>query len=103
MVIVLNVGLKMNPALVGLLIALPRFADAFTDPVMGYISDHTKTKWGRRSPYIFVGALIAGLILALMWQLPSGHSEMFYFWFFLVGSGVSFYISRGHDGGMFVT
>jgi len=86
MAIVLNVGLKMNPALVGLLIALPRFTDAFTDPVMGYISDHTKTKWGRRRPFIFVGALIAGIILALMWQLPVGHSQMFYFWFFLLGS-----------------
>jgi Na+/melibiose symporter-like transporter len=86
MAIVLNVGLKMNPALVGLLMALPRFTDAFTDPIMGYISDRTRCKWGRRRPYIFWGALAAGIILALLWQLPAGHSEMFYFWFFLVGS-----------------
>jgi len=86
MVIVLNLGLGMDPALVGLLGALPRLFDAFTDPVMGYISDHTRSRWGRRRPYIFVGAIAAGLIFALLWQLPDGRSESFYFWFFLLGS-----------------
>jgi GPH family glycoside/pentoside/hexuronide:cation symporter len=86
MVIVLNLGLGMNPALVGLLGALPRLTDALTDPLMGYISDHTRSRWGRRRPYIFVGAIAAGLIFALLWQLPRGQSESFYFWFFLAGS-----------------
>ena len=58
MMIVLNLGLGMNPALLGLLAALPRFFDAFTDPLMGYISDNTKSRWGRRRPYIFVGAIL---------------------------------------------
>ena len=49
MTIVLNLGLGMNPALVGLLGALPRLTDALTDPIMGYLSDHTKSRWGRRS------------------------------------------------------
>ena len=86
MVIVLNLGLGMNPALVGLLSALPRLTDAITDPLMGYISDNTKTRWGRRRPYIFVGAIAVAVIFALLWQLPDGRSESFYFWFFLTGS-----------------
>lgn len=86
MVIVLNLGLAMNPALVGLLSALPRLTDALTDPLMGYISDHTKSRWGRRRPYIFCGAIAAGIIFALIWQLPREQSETFYFWFFLIGS-----------------
>ena len=86
MVIVLNIGLGMNPALVGLLGALPRLVDAFTDPLMGYVSDKTHSRWGRRRPYIFVGAIASGIIFALLWQLPSGQSESFYFWFFLIGS-----------------
>ncbi|MDJ0928676.1 MAG: MFS transporter [Gammaproteobacteria bacterium] len=86
MVIVLNLGLGMNPALVGLLSALPRLTDAITDPLMGYISDNTKTRWGRRRPYIFVGAIVVAVIYALLWQLPEGRSEAFYFWFFLTGS-----------------
>ncbi|GAC13903.1 MFS transporter [Aliiglaciecola lipolytica] len=92
MVIVLNLGLAMNPALVGLVSALPRLTDALTDPLMGYISDNTKTKWGRRRPYIFCGAIVAGLVYALIWQLPREQSEMFYFWFFLIGS-LFFYLA----------
>ncbi|KPJ75053.1 MAG: sugar:proton symporter [Gemmatimonas sp. SG8_23] len=92
MVIILNLGLGMNPALVGLLGALPRLTDAITDPLMGYISDHTRSRWGRRRPYIFLGALAAGLIYALMWQLPRDQSESFYFWYFLAAS-LFFYLA----------
>ncbi|MFT5577730.1 MAG: GPH family glycoside/pentoside/hexuronide:cation symporter [Paraglaciecola psychrophila] len=92
MAIVLNLGLGMNPALVGLLGALPRLTDALTDPLMGYISDHTKSKWGRRRPYIFFGAIAAGIVFMLLWQLPVGKSENYYFWFFLVGSFI-FYLA----------
>jgi len=92
MMIVLNLGLGMNPALVGLLGALPRLWDAFIDPVMGYISDNTRTRWGRRRPYIFIGAIAVGIAFALLWQLPPGKSESFYFWYFLLGS-MLFYLA----------
>ena len=92
MLIVLNLGLGMNPALVGLIGALPRLTDALTDPLMGYISDHTRSKWGRRRPYVFVGAIAAGVIFALLWQAPEGRSENYYFWYFLIGS-VIFYLA----------
>ncbi|MDQ8181740.1 MFS transporter [Pelagicoccus sp. SDUM812005] len=92
MSIVLVTGLKMNPAVVGLLMAIPRLTDALTDPLMGYVSDHTRSRWGRRRPFIFVGALVSGLVFALLWQLPSGYSEAFYFWYFLLGS-ILFYLA----------
>jgi GPH family glycoside/pentoside/hexuronide:cation symporter len=91
MMIVLNLGLGMNPALVGLLGAIPRLTDAFTDPVMGYVSDNTRTRWGRRRPFIFTGVFIAAILFAVLWQLPGGQSEQFYFWWFLIGS-ILFYI-----------
>lgn len=91
MMIVLNLGLGMNPAVVGLLGALPRLTDALTDPLMGYISDNTRTRWGRRRPYIFIGAILAGITFIALWQLPHGMSENFYFWFFLIGS-IVFYL-----------
>jgi GPH family glycoside/pentoside/hexuronide:cation symporter len=90
MMIVLNLGLGMNPALVGLLSGLPRLLDALTDPIMGYVSDNTKSKWGRRRPYIFVGAIAVGLCFIVLWQLPDGKSEDFYFWYFLIGSLIFF-------------
>ena len=92
MMIALNLGYGMNPALVGLLAAIPRLTDAVTDPVMGHISDHTRSRWGRRRPYIFCGAIAAPLVLALLWQLPEGRSESFYFNYFLIGSFV-FYLA----------
>ncbi|MFP4207986.1 MAG: MFS transporter [Wenzhouxiangella sp.] len=86
MMIVLNLAYGMNPALVGLLGALPRLTDAITDPVMGYISDNTRSRWGRRRPYIFFGAILAGVTFILLWQLPPGKTEDWYFWYFLAGS-----------------
>ena len=86
MMIVLNLGFGMNPALVGLLSAIPRFTDAATDPIMGYVSDNTRSRWGRRRPYIFVGAMLAGLLFAALWQLPTDASETLIFAVFLGGS-----------------
>lgn len=90
MMIILNLGFGMNPALVGLLGSLPRLTDAITDPLMGYISDNTRSRWGRRRPYIFLGAIAAGIVFALLWQMPQGKSEAFYFWWFLSGSIIFF-------------
>jgi GPH family glycoside/pentoside/hexuronide:cation symporter len=90
MVVILNLGLGMNPILVGWLSAIPRVFDAITDPMVGYISDNTRTRWGRRRPFIFVGAILSGIIFALMWQLYPGYSEMFYFWVFLAASLIFF-------------
>ncbi len=86
MMVILILGLKMDLMLVGLIASIPRIFDAISDPMMGYISDNTRTRWGRRRPYIFAGAILAGIIFALMWQLPEGHSEMFYFWTLLAAS-----------------
>lgn len=86
MMVVLNLGYGMNPALVGLLSAIPRFTDAATDPVMGYVSDNTRSRWGRRRPYIFAGAILAGVFFAALWQLPRDAGEGLLFGIFLGGS-----------------
>jgi GPH family glycoside/pentoside/hexuronide:cation symporter len=84
MVIVLNLGLGVNPALVGLVGAIPRIVDAISDPITGYFSDNLRTRWGRRKPVIFFGAITGGICYTLMFQLYKGHSEIYYFWYFLV-------------------
>ena len=86
MVVILNLGLGMDVILVGIIGFVPRIFDALSDPMMGYISDNTRSRFGRRRPYIFFGAITAGIIFALMWQLPPGRSESFYFWIFMTAS-----------------
>ncbi|MEM7384107.1 MAG: MFS transporter [Verrucomicrobiota bacterium] len=84
MMVILILGLGMDPLLVGVIGLWPRVFDALSDPMVGYWSDHTRTRWGRRRPFILVGALLAGILFAAMWQMPEGSSQRFYFWFFLV-------------------
>jgi glycoside/pentoside/hexuronide:cation symporter, GPH family len=78
----------MDPFLAGLLGGLPRFFDALTDPIMGYISDNSKFRLGRRRPYIFVGAILSGVLFAVLWQLSPENSQLFNFWYFLILSMV---------------
>ena len=44
--------------------------DAITDPIMGYISDKTQTRWGRRRPYLFLGGVIALFSMVVMFYNP---------------------------------
>lgn len=69
-----NMAFGVDARWIGLAMGLPRLWDAFTDPVMGNLSDNTRTRWGRRRPYILAGALLCGLVFALMWIPPSGFS-----------------------------
>jgi GPH family glycoside/pentoside/hexuronide:cation symporter len=73
----------MDPFLAGLLGGLPRLFDAITDPIMGFISDNTKSRFGRRRPFIFVGAIVSGVLFAILWQLDAENSQMYNFWYFL--------------------
>jgi len=76
----------MSPIQAGFLGALPRLLDAITDPIMGFITDNTRSRWGRRRPYIFVGAIACGIVFALLWQLDKENSNRYIFWYFMVFS-----------------
>ena len=89
--VVLVMSLNMNPILAGILGAFPRLIDALTDPIMGFISDNTKSKWGRRKPYILIGSIITGIAFMIMWQLNPENSQTYNFFYFLIVS-IFFYI-----------
>ena len=76
----------MDPLLAGLLGGIPRIYDAIIDPIMGYISDNTTSKWGRRRPYIFIGAILSGILFALLWQLHPENSQSYNFWYCMIFS-----------------
>lgn len=77
---VFAIALGVSPALVGLAMAIPRLVDAFTDPLMGSISDNWQGRWGRRRPFIVLGALLSGLTVALIWWTPEAASKDFQFY-----------------------
>ena len=67
--------LGLNPALLGLVLAIPRFWDALTDPIVGMISDNCHTRFGRRKPIIVLGAILQALAFGAIWMVPRGLSQ----------------------------
>ena len=51
---------------------LARALDAITDPLMGWLSDRTRSRWGRRRPYIIVGAPLAAISMVALFGPPDG-------------------------------
>ncbi len=80
----LNIGFGVSPALVSIAMTIPRIWDAFTDPVMGSISDNARTRWGRRRPFIFIGGALTAICFAAIWWIPAGLGERGTFWAFLL-------------------
>jgi GPH family glycoside/pentoside/hexuronide:cation symporter len=61
----------LSPAYVSLAIMIGNIWDAVTDPLMGFISDHTHTRLGRRRVYLLWGAVPLGLVVFFTWVPPS--------------------------------
>lgn len=70
-----NIGLGMSPITLGVILMIMRLWDGFNDPIMGNISDNTRTRWGRRRPFMVVGAILTALIYPLLWRPPTGWGE----------------------------
>ena len=104
--VILVQSLGMSPFLWGLIFFLPKLVDCVTDPVMGFISDRTVSRWGKRRPYIFIGAILSGLSYIAMWQLSADNSQLYNFVYFLCWSCVFFigltifsvpYVAMGYE------
>ena len=62
---------KLPPSLAAVGMLIYAVWNAINDPLMGFISDHTHTRWGRRIPYIALGAIPFGLVYSLIWHPPA--------------------------------
>ena len=83
---VYNLALFIDPVLLGWAVAIPRALDAITDPIMGNISDNTRSRWGRRRPYIFAGAVLCALMLPFLWLSPFGGNWGVFWWLTILGT-----------------
>lgn len=87
---VYQMTLGVDPALLGIILAIPRLWDAFTDPIMGKISDNFQSRWGRRRPFILGGSLVMGLLFALIWMVPESFGQTAALGYFIVTSFLFF-------------
>lgn len=76
--------LGIEPALAGALIFASKVYDMFTDPLMGWISDRTRTRFGRRRPYLLLGAVLCPLSMLMLFA-PTG----------LEGNALAIYMGAG--------
>ena len=72
---VFNMYLGVEPWLVGLALTLIRIWDALIDPIVGWLSDNLRTRWGRRRPFILIGGILSGLLLPILFLVSPSWAE----------------------------
>lgn len=77
----------MGPGLAGTVLLIARIWDAVNDPLIGWLSDHTKTPWGRRLPWMVASALPFSGFFMMFWLVPEfagSDAQWSYFAYYLV-------------------
>jgi len=80
------VGLGISAIWIGYAQALPRLWDAFVDPFLGNMSDNSRSRFGRRIPFLVVGGVLVGIAFWLLWTVPRQWSQPAMFGYFMVTS-----------------
>lgn len=65
-----NISLGISAVWLGAILVLPRLWEALCDPVVGHVSDHARTRWGRRRPFILLGGIAVALSFVAIWWVP---------------------------------
>lgn len=66
----------LAPAVAAAAIFIGRTSDYINDPIIGYISDRTRSRWGRRRPFLLFGAIPFALVYILLWWRPPFDSQI---------------------------
>tara|TARA_A100001037_G_scaffold298768_1_gene323114 strand:- start:425 stop:1930 length:1506 start_codon:yes stop_codon:yes gene_type:complete len=69
-------GFGLSLGLVGLMLTLSRFTDVITDPIIGFVSDSWRSKWGRRKPFMIAGMPIFAIGCWLLFIPPVGFEDI---------------------------
>lgn len=67
---------RIDPALAGLSLMIGRIVDAICDPIVGWLSDRTESRWGKRRPFLLFGSFFYGITFFAVWVVPSFETEM---------------------------
>jgi len=74
-----NISLGLSAFWLGLIMIIPRLWDAFSDPIVGHLSDNTRSRLGRRRPYLLIGGIAVAVFFVVLWWIPKG--EVAHAWF----------------------
>jgi GPH family glycoside/pentoside/hexuronide:cation symporter len=69
-----NISLGLSAFWLGAILIIPRLWDALSDPIIGHLSDNTRTRWGRRRPYLLLGGIAVAVSFVVIWWIPKGDS-----------------------------
>ena len=89
---VFNMALGLSPTLVGVVLMVSRLSEGLLDVVFGWLSDNTRTRWGRRRPYILAGSVLGGLALPCLFLVSPGWDPSMpwqtnrLFWYMLISA-----------------
>ena len=65
-----NISLGLSAFWLGAILIVPRLWDALSDPFIGHLSDYTRTRWGRRRPYLLIGGILVAVFFVVIWWIP---------------------------------
>jgi GPH family glycoside/pentoside/hexuronide:cation symporter len=74
-----NISLGLSAFWLGAILIIPRLWDSFSDPIIGHWSDNTRSKWGRRRPFLLFGGILSALFFVLIWFIPKGETVQQWF------------------------
>ncbi len=66
----------LSAGLAGSILMIGKISDAINDPIVGILSDRTKSVWGRRIPWMFWGAIPFGILNLLQWIVPQFSEDL---------------------------
>lgn len=83
---IFQVGMGISPFVIGLALSASKIVEGVTDPFIGHLSDNTRSRWGRRRPWILFGALIMSIIFISIWFTPRSVADINLFGILIKGT-----------------
>ncbi|MBE9076660.1 MFS transporter [Romeria aff. gracilis LEGE 07310] len=74
----------LTPSAASLVLLIGKIWDAVNDPIVGFLSDRTQTRWGRRYPWMFLSGIPFGIAFYLTWIVPGFESSTAKFWYYVI-------------------